>query len=96
MKIKSSFNVLRVQLERSEEESPPDLPFINKFAWFLEENGEKIVLLEEESLKTKEFYIETMLFLGEPERILKNKKSSEVLKEYAAFFEKFNKLIKDL
>lgn len=46
VKIKSQFNVLRVQLEKSESEQPPDQHFISKFSYFLEENGEKIILLE--------------------------------------------------
>lgn len=34
-----------------------------------------------------------MLFLGESERILKDKKSTEILKDYQGFFEKMNKVL---
>lgn len=36
-----------------------------------------------------------MLFLGEPERVLKDKKSTEVLRDYIAFFEKLKKTLQE-
>ncbi len=88
MNIKEKFNTLRSHLENSENQKPPDQNFINKFQSFLAENGEKVVFLEEESLRVKEFYFETMVFLGERERRLREKKSKEILKNYVETFSK--------
>lgn len=90
MELKRRFAVLQNHLESAEKSKPPDSFFILKFEKFMAENGEKIVTLEEELLKTKEFYFETMLFLGEPERKLKDKKSKEMLMVY---YNTFNQML---
>ena len=65
MKIKGKFNILTSHLQKAEDSEIPDTEFVKKFEKFVEDNGENIVFLEEECLKTKEFYYETMLYLGE-------------------------------
>jgi hypothetical protein len=89
MELKRKFGVLRSHLEAAERSIPVDSFFILKFEGFMANNGEKIVILEEELKKTKEFYFETMLFLGEQERRLKDKKSKEVL---TVFYNTFNQM----
>lgn len=86
MHLKDNFDTLRSNLEKAEQENPPDKHFINKFQNFLFENGEKIVFLEEEGLRVKEYYFETMLFLSEMERHLKEKKSKDMLRDYQFIF----------
>ena len=92
MKTKGKFNILRNHLEESEK-NPVDNFFIDKFDTFFSDNGEKVVFLEEESLRTKEFYFETMVFLGENERELKRKQSKEIFKAYAETFWKLKKIL---
>lgn len=91
--LKGKFNILRGHLEAAERAEPPDIGFIKKFENFLAENGEKIIILEEEGLRTKEFYFEVMILLGETERKLKMKKSKEQMGAFSAIFTKMHSLL---
>lgn len=93
IELKGRFNLLRTHLESAEQSNPPDTGFISKFEVFLADNGEKMVVLEEEGLKTKEFYFEVMILLGENERKLKTKKSKEQMSVYSSIFAKMHGLL---
>lgn len=79
MDLKRKFDVLRKQLELSENEKFKDVFFTLKFEGFFLENGPKIIELEEISIAAKTLYIETMVLLGETERRLRDRKSKEVV-----------------
>lgn len=96
IELKGRFNVLRSHLEAAEQSQPADMGFIAKFEDFLADNGEKMVVLEEEGLKTKEFYFEIMVLLGENDRKLRTKKSKEQISVLNAIFLKMHALLKKI
>ena len=90
LSFKGGFNLLRKHLENAENSDEPDQPFITKFEDFFGDNGENIVEIEDNCQRIKEYYIETMIILGEKERKLKHTKSKEFL---TAFHNSFRQML---